>query len=113
MLKKTALSCAASLFTAVPGRQCHKQSPLPPPANPAPPASHPPFSSSAPKPHSILSQLVLTPLSPASPAHPISPQKIPLANSQHSPNPTTHHSHIFQKVLTNAFLLFTPSAAKH
>ncbi|WP_225722767.1 hypothetical protein, partial [Klebsiella pneumoniae] len=26
-------------------------------------------------------------LSPASPAHPISPQKIPLANRQHSPQP--------------------------
>ncbi|MBX4562242.1 hypothetical protein CF042_23510, partial [Klebsiella pneumoniae] len=40
MLKKTALSCAASPFAAIPGRQCHQQSPQPPPATPAPPASH-------------------------------------------------------------------------
>ncbi|HFO2037948.1 TPA: hypothetical protein ACHJAV_005250, partial [Klebsiella pneumoniae] len=29
------------------------------------------------------------------------------------PNPTHHHSNIFQKVLANAFLLFTRSAAKY
>ncbi|WP_211097065.1 hypothetical protein, partial [Klebsiella pneumoniae] len=65
-----------------------------------------------PKPHSILSQLVLTSLSPASPSQSISPQ----TNAQYSlpnysTNPTHHHSHIFQKVLANAFLLFIRSAA--
>ncbi|AUJ38417.1 hypothetical protein BV506_02845 [Klebsiella pneumoniae] len=43
MLKKTALSCAASAFTAVPGRDCHQQPSSPPPANPTPPASRSPF----------------------------------------------------------------------
>ncbi|HBX9978915.1 TPA: hypothetical protein MIM69_28175, partial [Klebsiella variicola] len=50
MLKKTALFCAASPFTTIPGRQCHQQSPLPPPANPAPPASHSPFPLDPPNP---------------------------------------------------------------
>ncbi|WP_221177536.1 hypothetical protein, partial [Klebsiella pneumoniae] len=38
---------------------------------------------------------------------------LPLIPNIHSsnipPNPTTHHSHIFQKVLANAFLLFIRS----
>ncbi|WP_221013488.1 hypothetical protein, partial [Klebsiella pneumoniae] len=41
-----------------------------------------------PKPHSILSQLVLTPLSPASPSQSISPQtnaQYPLPNYPHPP----------------------------
>ncbi|MCL0716805.1 hypothetical protein, partial [Klebsiella pneumoniae] len=71
-----------------------------------------PFSPSTPKPHSKLSQIVLTSLSPASPSQSISPQ----TNAQYSlpnysTNPTHHHSHIFQKVLANAFLLFIRSAA--
>ncbi|WP_206752869.1 hypothetical protein, partial [Klebsiella quasipneumoniae] len=63
---------------------------------------------------SNLSQLVLTTLSPASPSQSLSPQtnpRYPLPN--YSPNPSHHHSHIFQKVLANAFLLFIRSAAKY
>ncbi|HBX2112962.1 TPA: hypothetical protein MHS15_25145 [Klebsiella pneumoniae] len=65
MLKKTALSCAASPFAAIPGRQCHQQSPPPPPATPAPPASHspfsfPPFPLAPHRPHSNSSQIFLT-----------------------------------------------------
>ncbi|RNT48756.1 hypothetical protein B9013_003320 [Klebsiella pneumoniae] len=35
MLKKTALSCAASAFTAVPGRDCHQQPSSHNPHNPS------------------------------------------------------------------------------
>lgn len=55
-----------------------------------------------------------TTLSPASPSQSLSPQTnphYPLPN--YSPNPTRHHSHIFQKVLTNTFLLFTRPAAEY
>ncbi|MBX4690496.1 hypothetical protein C0Q78_26810, partial [Klebsiella pneumoniae] len=71
MLKKTALSCAASPFAAISGHQCHLQtsSPFPRPQLPLPAITP----SITPKPHSILSQLVLTPLSPASPAQPNAP----------------------------------------
>lgn len=63
-----------------------------------------PSPSITPKSHSNSSQIILTSLSPASPAQPIFPQ----INSPHqaptiSPNLTPHHSHIFQKVLANAF----------
>ncbi|MFX3001231.1 hypothetical protein V6157_24215, partial [Klebsiella pneumoniae] len=67
-----------------------------------------------PKPHSNLSQIFLTTLSPASLSQSISAQtnaQYPIPN--YSPHPTRHHSHIFQKVLFNAFLLFIRSAAKH
>ncbi|HBX4714292.1 TPA: hypothetical protein MH573_24135 [Klebsiella pneumoniae] len=40
MLKKTALSCAASAFTAVPGRDCHRQPSSHNPATPTPHANH-------------------------------------------------------------------------
>ncbi|EPJ9585986.1 hypothetical protein OYQ23_000290, partial [Klebsiella variicola] len=41
-------------------------------------------------------------------------KQIPNIHSSNIPaNPTHHHSHIFQKVLANAFLLFTCSAAKY
>ncbi|RNZ28075.1 hypothetical protein C5X84_007220 [Klebsiella pneumoniae subsp. pneumoniae] len=43
MLKKTALSCAASAFTAVPGRDCHQQPSSHNPHNPStttPPPPH-------------------------------------------------------------------------
>ncbi|HBX4702997.1 TPA: hypothetical protein MJG41_23580 [Klebsiella pneumoniae] len=43
MLKKTALSCAASPFAAVPQRDCHQHLSSHPPANPTPPASRSPF----------------------------------------------------------------------
>ncbi|EPK0062301.1 hypothetical protein MBN98_005316, partial [Klebsiella pneumoniae] len=60
------------------------------------------------------SQIFLTTISPASLSQSISAQtnaQYPLPN--YSPNPNLHHSHIFQKVLTNAFLLFTTFAAKY
>ncbi|HBY0273187.1 TPA: hypothetical protein MIO10_18940 [Klebsiella pneumoniae] len=41
MLKKTALSCAASPFTTVPQRDCHQPPSSHSPENPAPPASPP------------------------------------------------------------------------
>ncbi|MCU6623767.1 hypothetical protein NLK91_18810, partial [Klebsiella pneumoniae] len=67
-----------------------------------------------PKPHSKSSQIVLTSLSPA---YLNTTQRSPLIPNIHSsnipPNPTHHHSNIFQKVLANAFLLFTRSAAKY
>ncbi|HBZ1415638.1 TPA: hypothetical protein MJE56_21290 [Klebsiella pneumoniae] len=66
MLKKTALSCAASPFAAIPGRQCHQQSPQPPPATPAPPASHSPFPLIPPNP----TQTYLNLFSPHSQPHP-------------------------------------------
>ncbi|MCE0052946.1 hypothetical protein LVT45_21710, partial [Klebsiella quasipneumoniae subsp. quasipneumoniae] len=45
---------------------------------------------------------------------PLSPNKSPKSTPQlFSPNPIRHHSHIFQKVLTNAFLLFIRSAAEY
>ncbi|MEJ6295246.1 hypothetical protein, partial [Klebsiella pneumoniae] len=68
----------------------------------------------SPKPHSKSSQIVLTSLSPA---YLNTTQRSPLIPNIHSsnipPNPTHHHSNIFQKVLANAFLLFTRSAAKY
>ncbi|THO71291.1 hypothetical protein FAQ89_27010, partial [Klebsiella pneumoniae] len=70
MLKKTALSCAASPFTTVPQRDCHLQPSSHNPHNPNSTCQPLPFPLAPPKPHSILSQLVLTPLSPASPAQP-------------------------------------------
>ena len=74
----------------------------------------PPFSPSNPKPHSNLSQLVLTSLSTTSPAQPIFPQiNSPRLYPNIPPNPTHHHSHIFQKVLANAFLLFIRPAVKY
>ncbi len=76
-VEKTALSCAASPFAAIPQRDCHQQPSPHSPENPAPPASHPPFSTSGPKPHSNLSQIVLTSLSPASLSPSISPQTNP------------------------------------
>ncbi|WP_241379586.1 hypothetical protein, partial [Klebsiella pneumoniae] len=80
----------------------------------APVPAVPPSRSITPKPHSNLSQIFLTTLSPASPSQSLSPQTnphYPLPN--YSPNPTRHHSHIFQKVLTNTFLLFTRPAAEY
>ncbi|MCL0808199.1 hypothetical protein M2981_25740, partial [Klebsiella pneumoniae] len=74
----------------------------------------PPSRSITPKPHSNLSQIFLTTLSPASPSQSLSPQTnphYPLTN--YSTNPTRHHYHIFQKVLTNTFLLFTRPAAEY
>ncbi|MEH8443744.1 hypothetical protein RAG88_13490, partial [Klebsiella pneumoniae] len=45
--------------------------------------------------------------------NPSLPKQIPSPIANYSPHPTRHHSHIFQKVLFNAFLLFIRSAAKH
>ncbi|WP_228961017.1 hypothetical protein, partial [Klebsiella variicola] len=59
---------------------------------------------------SICSHLTLTRI----PSQSISPQtnaQYPIPNVP--PNPTYHHSHIFQKVLANAFLLFTRAAVKY
>lgn len=97
--------------------------PLTTPATPAPPASHSPFPLSPQtslKVISIFSHIILTRITqpnstqlnttqhnPTIPIHPQYP--IP----QYSPAPTHHHSHIFQKVLANAFLLFIRSAVKY
>ncbi|HHF7825217.1 TPA: hypothetical protein ACPTY8_005051, partial [Klebsiella pneumoniae] len=43
----------------------------------------------------------------------LSPDKFPSPIAKYLTNPTHPHSHIFQKVLANAFLLFTRSAAKY
>ncbi|RCR92505.1 hypothetical protein DUW77_13465 [Klebsiella pneumoniae] len=63
MLKKTALSCAASPFTTVPQRDCHQ----PPPHSPENPAPLPaPFSPVTPNP----TQTYLNLFSPHSQPHP-------------------------------------------
>ncbi|CDO16477.1 unnamed protein product [Klebsiella pneumoniae] len=43
----------------------------------------------------------------------LSSNKCPISTPQLFPHPTQRHSHIFQKVLANTFLLFTRSAAKY
>ncbi|MBM5769306.1 hypothetical protein D3M49_20035 [Klebsiella pneumoniae] len=93
MLKKTALSCAASAFTAVPGRDCHQQ-----------PSSHNPHNPSTtcqPLPFPLAPQTSLKVIS-------IFSHTILISIFSH-----TILSHIFQKVLINAFLLLTHSAVKY
>ncbi|RRF18696.1 hypothetical protein EAN93_13950 [Klebsiella pneumoniae] len=64
MLKKTALSCAASPFTTVPQRDCHQPPLLSLPREPGSPAS--PFSPVTPNP----TQTYLNLFSPHSQPHP-------------------------------------------
>lgn len=45
--------------------------------------------------------------------NPSLPKQIPSPIAKDLTNPTHYHSHIFQKVLANAFLLFTHSAVKY
>ncbi|MCL0132684.1 hypothetical protein M2T35_27980, partial [Klebsiella pneumoniae] len=81
--------------------------------NPAPPASHLPSPPVLPNP----TQNYLKFFSFHSHLHPYHnpslPKQIPSPIAKYLTNPTRHHSHIFQKVLFNAFLLFIHPAAKY
>ncbi|AVF87540.1 hypothetical protein AL473_07245 [Klebsiella quasipneumoniae] len=90
MLKKTALSCAASPFAAVLYRDGHQPPSSHNPATPTPPASHPPSTPALPNP----TQTYLKFFSPHSHLHPYNnpspPKQIPqypLPNYSPQPHP--------------------------
>ncbi|QAX22811.1 hypothetical protein C2M15_22690 [Klebsiella pneumoniae] len=84
MLKKTALSCAASAFTAVPGHQYHLQTSSPPPAPPTPPASH---TTCHPNPTQTYLNLFSLHSHPHTSIQPNNPHSSPISNPSIFPRP--------------------------